>query len=355
MADLITRTAKRYYEEVYIQDVGRQFFSRVFGIADDSTSAAFMLDKFTSSPFALTYRQKDQQSRVVQYSPGSGVLIEPPIASRKTPLTEDLLDRVAAGIESTAGFGLNEAQLVNQILREHIAGLNMLKNKQAIDVLQDGVFYARGPANANVGLDINYQRAGANNLTYDFTVPGNTITEAFGDVLEQLRDQGTPVSNVVAILGANWQDEFNNDAGVQVRMLNNSSNILIASQMMPPELVGAEGLFVLGQYRGAGMLAPIWVCTYAPPVPYVSDEGQAPVPYVAANNAVFFSLDDIRYKINRGVNVLDEMGARVRAVGDLVIDRFSDNDPVTEYLRSSTRHCFVPANPNHTARSVGTF
>ena len=355
MADLITRTAKRYYEEVYLQNIGAQFFNKIFGIPDESTTAAFTLDKFTSSPFALTYRQKDGQSRVTQYTAGSSTTVEPPIASRKTPLSEDILDSVAAGVEADGGYGPNEAQQVNQILRDHVGGLNMLKNKQAIDVLQYGYFYALGPEGADVGLNITFGRDAGNSLTYDFTDAAATITAAFVEAQAQMIAMGTPYQDQVVVLGSDWQTEFTTDATVLAFMQNNAMNQLMVAQMAPPELLGIEGLFVLGQYRSAGMLAPLWVTAYAPPIAYVKDEGETSEPYVPTTNAIFFSLADTRYKINRGVNALDDMGQRVRLVGDLVIDRYSENDPVTEFIRTSTRHCFVPANIDHTVYTVGTF
>jgi len=102
------------------------------------------------------------------------------------------------------------------------------------------------------------------------------------------------------------------------------------------------------------MIAPLWVCGYAPPVAYVSDLGETAAPYIGVNDAVFFSLTDQRFKVNRGVNIIDGNGARAREVGDLVVDRFTDNDPVTEYLRSQSRHVFVPGNINHTVKTTGS-
>lgn len=353
--DLITRTAKQYLEQVYFQVTEAQLFNKIFNIADESTASGFMLDSLVQSPYALTYRAKNGEARVVQYAPGSGVLIEPPIGSIKTPLTENLLDKVIAGIDGVDGYGPNEAQLVNKIVRQHVSQINMLKNKQALDVLADGVFNAYGPGGVNTGQEVVFVRNAALNMTYNFTALGATITEAFAQAESTMRGFGLPFQNNVVILGSNWQGAWNNDTEIQTYTQSNASNSLLLSQLAPPELSGAEGLYILGQYRGKGMLAPLWVCAYAPPIAYVKDDGENSEPYVGANNAIFFSMSDTRYKVNRGVNVLDEYGKRMRAVGDIVVDRFSDNDPVCEYIRSSTRHCFVPGMINHTGKSVGTF
>ena len=355
MADILTRAAKQYFEQVYFQQTERQLFNRLFNVVDESTDSNFILDKYTGNPYALTYRQKDGQSRVAQYAPGSGILIDVPIASRKTPITEELLDRVAAGIEAIGGFGINEAQMVNQIVRDHVAGLNMTKNKQALDVFADGKFYAKGPAGADIGLDISFWRNASNDMTYDFTTGGASMSKALQEAQDYLRTKSTPLSNMVCIMGASWLSKYGSDTSIQAYTATSTQGNVLIQQLMPPELIGIDGLHVVGQYRAPGMVAPMWICAYAPPVAYIKDEGEAAGKYVADTQALFFALDDVRYKVNRGVNVLDENGKRVRAVGDLVIDRFSDNDPVVEYLRTSTRHCFVPGNPDHTAKSTGTF
>lgn len=353
--DTILRTAKKYIEVAYFQATEAQLFNKIFNVADESTDSAFMIDKLVGSPFAMTYRTKDAQARTVQYAPGSGVLIEPPIGSIKTPITEDLLDKVAVGIEVTGGFGANEAQIVNQIVRQHVAQVNMLKNKQALDVLADGKFYAFGPGGVTIGLDIDFNRNAALNQTYNFTAGGATFTKALAQVQTTMRGYGMPLNGMVAIMGTSWQDKYSADTTIQAYMANNQSNLLQMANMIPQELLMAEGLYVLGQYRGSGMIAPVWLCGYAPPVSYVKDQGETAEDYVAATEAIFFSLSDIRYKVNRGVSVLDEFGNRTRAVGDIIVDKFTDNDPVTEFIRTTSRHCFVPALVNHTGKCTGTF
>ena len=353
--ETITRAAKQFYEELYLQQTERQLFYTLFNMLDESTAAGFMIDKLTGSPYAVTYRAKNGESHVRQYAPGSGLLIEPPIASEKTPLSEELLDRVVAGVDASSGFGNNEAALINQIVREHVAAMNMTKNKQALDVLKTGTFPANGPGGVDIEEGIDLSRAGANSLTYDFTVGSATMTIALSEAVEQLRSKGTPLDNMVCVMGSDWITKYNSDTAIAGYMDNNSANQIVASQMAPSELLNTEGLYVMGQYRGPGMVAPLWICQYAPPTSYVKDLGAASEPYVSDNAAIFFSLSDVRYRVNRGVNVIGENGKRMREVGDLVIDRFADNDPVTEYVRSNTRHCFVPANIDHTAVSVGTF
>lgn len=350
--EVLTRAAKRFYEELYFQQTERQLFARLFGVLDESTEAAFLLDKLIGAPYAVTYRDKNGESHVRKYSPGSGNLIEPPIASEKTPLTEELLDKIVAGVEANGGFGTNEANLVNGIIRQHVSAMNMLKNWQAMQVFVAGQFYAKGPGGSNIGLDIDFSRAVGNALTADFSAV--TISEALAAAVNKLRDNGTNLGDIVAILGTDWQNEFGINTDVKSYMQNNNAATLVEANMMPQELLDTDGLYVIARFRGPGMISSVWLCGYAPPVQFVKDEGETAEAYIDSTKAVFFSLSDIRYRVNRGVNIVDDSGKRMRAVGDLVIDRFSENDPVTEYLRSSTRHVLVPGNINHSVVTTGS-
>lgn len=351
--ELVTRAAKRIYDEKYLLDTNRQFFSKIFNVLDESTTASFMLDKLIGAPYAVTYRAKNGQSHVRPYTPGTGLQIEPPVASEKTPLTEELLDKLAAGVDVTSGFGANELAQVNEIVRDHISAHHMTKNKQALDVLRTGIFPANGPGGVDIGQKINLGRAAANSITADLTSISMTAALAAG--IAQLHSKGTPLDNLVCVMGSSWLSDYGSDSDINGNKDNNSANLTLRTEMIPPELMGIEGLFIKAQYNGGDMLAPLFICSYAPPTAYVKDKGKTAEPFVPANAAIFFSLSDIRYRVNRGVNVIDGSGKRAREVGDLVIDRFSENDPVAEYIRSSTRHCLVPANINHTLVSVGTF
>lgn len=354
MPDLILYTAKQFAEQLHFQNSEAQLYNRLFSTPDESPEAAFCLDDYTQAPFALTYRDKDGQSRTTQYNAGTGKVLDLPIASRKTPLSEKILDAAAAGVGIAGGFGEAETVKINRIVADDIAGVNMTKNKQALDVIADGIFYAKGPTGSDLDLDIDLGRVAGNNLTFDFTGAG-TITQAFIAAQTQLKSQGCPLGNMVTILGDSWLNKWMTDTTVQAYLQNTQNNALVASQMVPPELLGAEGLVVLGQYRGIGMLAPIWVCAYTPSTSYVSDEGETATDFVADANALFFSLNSTRYKVNRGVNVLDENEKRTREYGDMIIDMYTEKDPVAEYIRVSMRHALIPAKINHTAKSVGTF
>lgn len=350
--EIITRTAKRYYEELYLQNTAIQFFATIFGILDESTDSAFLLDSLIGSPYAIGYRPKNGESGVRNFQPGKGQLIEVPVASEKTPITESLLDKVIAGVDADGGFGQNEANLIGKIIRQHTSAVNMTKNYQALQLFSNGIFEAKAADGSDLGLDISFTRDASLTLTADFAVI--SITQAFANIQAAALAKGTPQENQCLILGANWQAEFSKNAEVQSFMQNNGANVNVSSDMMPPLFLNTEGLAVIARYRAPGMNFPLWLLSYQPAVSYVPSEGASSVPYVDADEALFFALSDERFRVNRGVNVIDGSGKRERAVGDLVIDTFSDNDPVTEYIRSNTRHVFVPANIDHTAKSTGS-
>ncbi len=352
--DIITRTTKRYYEELKLQE-GNQLYKTLFPTVDSSTDSAFLLDKLIQDPYGVSYRDKDTQSVLRSYEPGSGMMIDIPRSSEKTPISESLLDAVAVGLESTAGFGANEAKIIGDIVKQHIGAHNMTKNKQALDVLLEGVFKARGTGGSDLGLDIDYGRKSALDLVYDFTAGGASFLEALKNAQEELRDNGTPLGGMTMLMGEKWLTELSKDAKAQEMMQNNSSNLLIQTQMMPPMFSGTEGLFVVGQLRGLGMIAPVWLTSYSPGVAYKASPSATASPFIADDKAVFFSTQDTRFDVQRGMVVLDNNDKASRVTGDVVFDMYTDKDPVTTFLRSATRHAFVPANADHTAGDTGTF
>lgn len=358
-SDTLIRTSKMLYEEQYQLNTANQFWKRIFSEQDDDLSAGFILDTLIGSPYAIRYRQKDGQSYIRKYEPGSGSIIEPPIASEKTKIDQTLRDKVTVGIESTASFNSHDIAKVDKIIKQHISAINMTKNYQAINLLRDGVFYARGQQSASltgdIGLDIDYSRDSGLNLTYDFTAGGATITKALIEAQNKLREFGTPYQDMVAIMGDNWLNEYSTDSDIQSYMQNNNANVINATNMTPPELLNIEGLRIVAQYRGPGMKAPIWLCTYTPPILYTSYEGATASEWVADNDAIFFTLPDRRVNVNRGIDVLDGNERQTRDVGDTIFDQYTEKDPVGLFLRSNVRNAFVLANKNHTARSVGTF
>jgi len=352
--DILTRTAKKYYEELFLQG-GKQIFSTLFPTNDESTDSAFSLDTLIAEPYGIAYRDRDTQSALRPYDPGVGQVIDVPRASEKTPISESLLDKVAVGVNETAGFGANEAKIVGDIVRQHIAAHNMTKNKQALDVIESGVFTAKGVGGVDLGLSIDFARKSSLNMTYDFTANGATFSEAITNQQEELRANGTPLSNLVMMLGQNWLSAYSEDEEAQRFAQNNALNQLVVNPMTPQLLSGTQGLYVVGQLRSKKMLAPVWLTSYSPGISYRAHKGASPVDFMPANKAFMFSMDDTRWHVKRGILVKDDSGRVNRVVGDLVLDKFSDNDPVTTFLRSATRHVFIPANINHTSASTGTF
>jgi len=353
--ELVSRGARRAYEEWKLSNPGNNIASLLFPTVDEDTNAAFLLDTFVSSPYGVAYREPGSQSVVRAFEQGSGQLITPPTASEKTAIGQELKDLIISGGEPTEAFMTRFNRIVSRIQGIHTEGHNMTKFKQAIDVMRTGKFEANGVAGKDLDLDIDYNRDAANSLTYDFTDTGATFSEALKNLEVQANKQGTPKSNRVMIIGNSWANAMLEDEHMQKYMQNNPSNNLIASNMMPALLQNTQGLTVLTQYRAPNMLAPVYICTYDPDTQYVAYKGATPAPWIPDTEAIFFSLADKRYSINRGIDAFDGNGKVVRVTGDIVIDTFSNPDPIEEYLRSQSRHAFVPANINHTFKSTGTF
>jgi len=350
--ETITRGAKRLYEERHLADSSTTLDKLVFTIDDTDTSAGFLLDDYISEPYAVGYRNKDNQSVVRNFQLGSGKLIEPPIASEKTPMDETLMDQIAVGVEPSASAMQSAIKNMDQILGDHVEAHNMTKNWQTMYLLRTGIFQALNVEGDDIGLNIDYSRDAANDLTADFS--SVTIEQALEAMQEQLRDQGTPLDNMVFIGGNSWLTKFSDDAEIRELRKANNSNVIVTADMMPQQLRNTHGLYVVSQYRSPKMLAPVWICSFNPGTQYVPTKGATAVPWIPDTEAVMFSLNDRTWNVKRGINAFDNSGKATRVAGEIVVDAYYDNDPITTFIRSQTRHAFVYGNINHTVRSTGS-
>ena len=353
--ETLSRSAKLNYEEWKLLNPGKSIDELLFPTKEETENASILLDRYTSAPYGVAYKEPGSGSIVRQFVNGSGMLVQPPVASEKTPVDSETKDMVISGGEATEAYMTRLNRLTGRIVNQHTEAHNMTRYKQAIDVIRTGNFYAKGETGKDLGLDIAYSRDAANSLTYDFTAAGATMFAALKAVETQAKKQGTPSSNFVAILGANWAEQFATDSAVNTYLQNNSNNALLTSNMTPPQLQGVYGLSLLAMIRPIGMTTTIWVCTYQPDTQYVAYKGATAAPWIPDNEAIFFSLADKRYSVNCGVDVLDDNGKSMRVVGDIAFDTFTSQDPVEDYFRSQRRGVYVPANINHTFKSTGTF
>ena len=352
--DLITRTASRLYEERHLIE-GPGIDTLLFATPDDDLSANMRLDRYISSPYGMSYRNKTNQSIIRHFAPGTTELIEVPRASEKTPIDEELREAVAAGSEPTDSQAMQMAKNVDQIVGDHVEGHNMTKWKQAIDVVRTGIFSARGTGGADLGLDYDHGRAVGGALTYDFTAGGATMNEALVNISLRLDATGTPKGSRAVIMGATWLSEWGADTGIIEIMKANSVNQLLAQKMFEEKFGNVNGLYVVAQYRPVGSLAPLWILSFEPGVEYVAYSGATPAPFVPDVEVVGFSLLDKTFNIKRGVDAFDDNHKVQRVVGDMTFDSYAENDPITQFVRSQTRHIYVYGNINHTLKSTGTF
>lgn len=354
---IVTRTSKVLYERISnTLRAGRQGIDKlIFSIPDMDTSAEFAIDSLIVSPWGVSFRNAGEQSAVREYKPGTGKILEVPRTSEKTPITEGLRDSVIAGIEETSSQSMHQVKLLNDILKQHESAHYQTKCKLAIDVIRTGIFSPLGLGGNSLGLEYNYGRESSQNKTYDFTAAGADIDTALGELYDAYRLLGANPSNIVAILGDQWLKEFEEDTSVLAKMQNNPLNLTVESRMVPPELMNTQDLYLVGRYRIPGKATPIWICTYSPEDKYTGYKGATATAFFPTDEAVMFGLGAQRYRVFRGVDVLDDAGKAQRVVGDLVFDSYTTEDPVQTWLRSSTRYQYVPGNINHTARSTGTF
>ena len=351
--ETLTRGAKRSYEQYHALEMNG-IDKLLFKTPDIDTSAAFMVDKLLATPAGIRYRDVNNESAVRVYQPGSGTIYEVPRASEKTPIPEDLKDSAVSGLEPTASQATHLMKLMDGITKQHVGGYHMTKWKQALDVYFYSKFYAKGTGGVDLGLGIDYERAAANELTHDFSGT-DTIAIAFKEMQDQLIAQGSDLNNMVVLAGTDWLNEFATDTGVIAYQTTNPVNELLLQDLAPKELSSTTGTRIVASYRSPDMLAPVMIVAFQPSTSYIAYPGASAAPWITATKAVMFSLNMETFNVTRGVVAFNDSGKSEKVAADIVFDTFTDNDPIVDYVRSQTRHIFVPANINHTVMSDGTF
>jgi len=348
---------KKYYERVAMatQQNKKQLWQFLFPEVDSDLSSDFLLDQLIANTYGVVYRTRDMQSNVREYQPGKGILITPPRASEKTPITEKLRDSVVAGMNDNESAQAQASKLMDNIAKQHISAFNMTKNKQAIDLFRLGEFNAKGKSGADLDLDIDFSRASSAEKTYDFTSVGATYTEAMSELKGALIAGGSVGDVLFAIVGSDWLAKRNTDT--DLREWNKANPVLVSYDTMnvPEELKNIEGVRIVGCDHIDGDQQGIWVLTYNPGTKYRAYEGASAEDFVPSAVAIMGAVGDARYTVERGVDALDVNEKPVRLVGEIVFDSLTEKDPVAEYVRGQSRHCFVPGDVNTTAVSVGTF
>jgi hypothetical protein len=355
--DKFLRTAKVLYEDVKNELIGSQrgIDQLLFPRDDFSTSANFTLDRYILDSHGITFRNADEQSKVRPYTPGVGQAYEVPRASEKTPITEQLRDSVVAGVESTAGFTSHNVKMVEDIIRDHVVAHNITRWKLALDVIRTGKFSPKGAGGNDIGLEIDFGRDAGQSITYDFTAAGAKIDTALKEIYDRGNAKNMSKNNRVILLGNDWLSKFETDSDVLKRMQNNPSNVIVETNMMPPELQGVKGLYVIGRYRIPGCVGPVWLTAYSPDSEFTPYKGASKVNFMPDDEAVMFSLEASRFRIFRGTDTFDASGNVIRTVGEIIFDVYAERDPATEFLRSQTRFAMVPGDIDKTVRSTGTF
>lgn len=361
MADTLnkfTRRTKAFYEAIYNQMmpgmIGIDQF--LFPQLDIDTSAQFALDELIVNPHGIAFRERGAQSAVRPYTPGQGEIFEIPRGSEKTPITETLRDSVIAGGEATEGFASKHARLLSNIIRQHTVAHNITKWKLAIDVIRTGKYSPLGlEGNAIGDMEIDFSRDASLSATYDFTAVGADVETAIQELYDAYKAKNGPVSNLCIIMGEKWLGQFEDNSDILTKMQANTANVLISQQMMPPALQNTQGLYVAGQYRIKGRAVPVYICVFRPDAQWKSYAGATATNFVPEDEALMFNIGSSRYKIIRGVDVLDESRKAMRTAGEIVFDSYDDFDPVQTWLRSQSRVAFIPGDIDHTAISTGTF
>jgi len=340
-----------YAQSVMTGGGGKQIYEFFFRKKDEDTSSDFSLDALLQeNAYAACYRNKDTQSHLRKYEPGTNTMITVPRGSEKTPIGEDLIDSVTVGFDATDGIDVQTKGKLDHIVDDHTTAWNMTFNKQSFDLFLDGTLHVRGEEADDIGLDLDFGRAIGNSLTYDFTAGGASFSEAIIELQNAMLTAGVPRGGQFAFLGDDWGDALSVDTEVKA-WLETKPNI----PTVPAELTGYEGLDDPQYLKLPGMKTGMWICFYAPGISYRASEDAAVSEWIPTAEAIAGSWLDVRYDVNRGVDLLGSDGKAERVVADISFDSYVQNDPVTTLARSAARKALVPAAVNHTFNSTGTF
>lgn len=360
MADSLERVSrglKVFYEKAFNALVGgkRGIDELLYPSVDNSLNANFAYDDLIFTPHAIAFRKPGGQSQVIPYTAGVGRVYEIPIASAKTPVDEALRDAIIAGGEATETFASNNGRLMSQILNQHAVSWNVTKWKLAIEQLRTGIYSPLGLGGQDIGLSVDQSRDASLALTYNFTASGATMDIAMRQMYNAGRAQHLPAGNLVMLMGKKWLNEFENDTTVQGKRTANISNDLLQQQLNPTELGNVFGLYRVGMYRPAGVYSAMNICTYEVDTSFYQYSGATAEDFLDENEAILFSLDSVRWTVNRGMDILNDSGQITRVVGDVVYDDFTEKDPAQYNIRSQIRKAYFQADPNTVVRCRGTF
>lgn len=351
-------TSKIAYREIQNTLMGAEIGidKFLFGTDDFSTSSECQIDRYIQDPVGVIFRHKDSESHVRPYLPGKGIYYEIPIAAEKTPISEQLKDSVVSGLAENVDYNTAEAQRYQDIIQDHTIGHMVTRWYLALQTIRTGKFSPTGVSGADIGgLEIDFSRDASLDITYDFTGVGATIDLALGELIDAYRAKGGSMNNACVLMGSDWLNALETDDDVMVRMQANAANNIIELNMTPPAMRNTKGLFIVGRYRVPGRLFSVTLLGYSPDSQYTAYVGATAADYMPSDEAVIFSTSDIRYRIGRGINALNDSGKVIRVSGEVVFDTFNTKDPATEFMRSQARLGFIPGNVDRTARSTGTF
>lgn len=352
-----SRGMKKLYEIYFDLQTGgkRDISDFLFNTKDEDLSANFALDELIYEPYAIAFRKPGEQSQTIPYNPGVGNVYEVPHTSAKTPIDERLRDAVIAGNEAVASYASNNSRLLQQILKQHGVNHKVTRNKLALDTIRTGIYSPKGLQGEDIGLEIDQGRDASLSIAYNFTAAGATMAKAVKAMYEAGRAKNMSMGNLVIIMGRKWQNQFGSDTGVLAFLDANSSNTLLIQNLNIENVENVYGLYKLAVYKPAATIAPMIISAYEPDKDFLQYKTATAEEFVPEEEAIMFSMNSTRYSVNRGVDVLNDAKQAVRAVGDVVYDSFTSEDPVTEYLRSQGRYAFIQADINTVVRSRGTF
>ncbi|MEM9423617.1 MAG: hypothetical protein AAF975_02365 [Spirochaetota bacterium] len=351
----LTRAAQVAYAETLGSERGPEIDQVLFPAVDISPAAEIELDQYLHGAAVMRVRTSGSPANTREIQAGTRTTHTPPIHGEKVMIDETLRDQAIAGVPASNWQATMEAR-VNRIIGGpdgFVESWLMARRHAAVQYLETGKIALHDFA-AQSYEEFDFGRAADNAFNWDFSTSGNNFDGAVKKAYEAARTAYCPTDGLCLLLGRKWQERFDTEAEVIKKREATQATELVQLNMQPPRLQNVEGLSIIARYRVAGVSLPFWVLTYEPMLPFKRSPEAAPTSYVGDDKLLFFSLKSGGYRFYRGVDYLDGAQNIQRAAGGLVIDSFTEKDPIAEVIRAQSRFFYMPSNVDHTVCVSGS-
>lgn len=341
----LTSTLGFFYKESH--PILRSFLSVFFPNFFVTEQTQIQVDRFTKGRTRAFYRPLGGSANLMSFTNGTSIMYQPPAIGLKTPISEELAQSVTVGIsannsqnEHTLGkIAMIQDEQSNKIMTEIVL--------QACEVLRTGAFTAKTEDNQPVGT-FDFTRDSSLSFSYHVGNKGGFIW--LQEMWTKLLAKRCPSQRLVVLVGRSFMSALIKDAEFQKYV--NTINFVTTNP--------AQGG---GAFQGSEVLSTVvnimipGTAVYCNLISFEAtyDVAGTETPFIPDDEAVMTSLISPRTTAFAGITIADVASGNLRTYsGEMVSDKFVQNDPDGIYIRTQSRPLLIPGNINHVCRVIGT-